>query len=108
MPSQSSNLTALRSSHTARVYMSLLTGASVLTGTVSADADETSALNIAYTTFYTMDAGKFVRRVGYVYVAVLLAGFLHLKFFYNPIDVGQAKAEWKAKQAAKAAASKSK
>ena len=67
-----------------------------------------AALNIAYTTFYTMDAGKFLPRVGYVYVAVLLAGFLHLKFFYNPIDVGQAKTEWKAKQAAKAAAAKSK
>jgi len=49
MPTMSGNLTALRSSHTARVYMSLLTGSSVLTGTVSADADETSELNIAYT-----------------------------------------------------------
>ncbi len=49
MPTMSGNLTALRSSHTAQVYVSLLTGDPVLTGTVSADADETSALNIAYT-----------------------------------------------------------
>lgn len=49
MPSQTSNLTAIRSAHKARVYVSLMTGSPVLTGTISADADTVSALNIAYT-----------------------------------------------------------
>lgn len=49
MPSQSSNLTAIRSTHRARVYVSVMTGNVVLTGTVSANADTVSALNVAYT-----------------------------------------------------------
>ena len=49
MPSQTSNLTAIRSSQRVNVYMSVMTGNAVLTGAVSASADTVSALNVAYT-----------------------------------------------------------
>lgn len=49
MPNQTSNQTALRGRHRVGVYVSVMIGSVVLTGTVSATPASANALNVAYT-----------------------------------------------------------
>ena len=61
------------------------------------------AVNFGVTTYFTIDGGKFVPRVSYVYAALLIVGAIHLLFFRNKKNLADVIAE---ERAAKKIASK--